>query len=126
MMFLAKVHNALHTPAVSAIPMTGLAAAPSVFGDIPIAGLTAPTLLGIFVLMMFTGKIWSNNAYQEKVKEAERWRSAYEAEREARIESDKQTTELLEVTKTTHAVITAMFHNSERFQLSGGTNVASE
>lgn len=92
---------------------------------IPIAGLTAPTLLGIFILMLFNGKIWTNAAYQEKSKEADQWRMAYEKERDARKESDAQSSELLELAKTTNHFITAVFQNSEQLRQSGGAYVAS-
>lgn len=86
---------------------------------IPLAALSAPTILGLAIVMLFTGKLWTNPAYQEKAKEAERWRLAYEAEREARKTSDEQTTELLEVTKATHAFITAVFHTGQQIRQSG-------
>lgn len=92
---------------------------------IPIAGLTAPALLGIAILMLLTGRLWTNNAYQEKCKESDHWRLAYEAERENRQTSDSQTAQLLEVTKTTHAFIVAVFSNSERIRQGGGPNVVS-
>lgn len=76
---------------------------------IPIVGLTAPGLLGIFVLLMFLGKIVPRATLIDKQKEADQWRAAYEAEREARVSSDAQTVELLEVSKTTHAISVAMF-----------------
>lgn len=86
---------------------------------IPIVGLTAPGLLGIAILMILTGKLWTNAAYQQKCQEAERWRLAYEAEREARGESEAGTKELLELAKTTQALITGVFTNSEHIRRSG-------
>lgn len=87
---------------------------------IPIAGLTAPTLLGLAILMLLNGKLWTNNAYQQKCKEADKWEQAYYAERQARHTSEKQTAELLELAKTTHSFIVATFKNSERIRQSGG------
>lgn len=92
---------------------------------IPIAGLTAPALLSIAVLMLFTGRLWTNSAYQEKVKESEQWREAFRKERESRITSDAQTAELLELAKTTHSFISAVFNNSERIRQSGGPDEVS-
>lgn len=92
---------------------------------IPIGGLTAPALLGLAILMLFTGKLWTNAAYQEKVAEAERWRLAYESEAKARAESDSQSKELLELGKTTHALITAVFTNSEYIRRSGEPDALS-
>ena len=91
---------------------------------LPIMGLTAPTLLGVVILMLFTGKLWTASAYNEKKEEAERWKTAYEKEQEARAASDKQTTELLELARTTNAFITAVFSNSEKIRQAGGTDVA--
>ena len=88
---------------------------------IPLTGLTAPALLSIVFLLFITGRIWTDKAYQEKAAEAERWRLAYEAEREARSTSDSQTRELLEVARTTQALITGVYTNSERIRQSGET-----
>ena len=88
---------------------------------IPIAGLTAPTLLGVAILLLFTGKLWTNNAYQQKAQECDRWREAYEKESEARRTANQQTIELLEVTKTTHHLVEALFQNVPISR--GGPNV---
>lgn len=90
---------------------------------LPIVGLTAPTLLGITILMLLTGRLWTNKAYEEKVKESNQWRGAFEKEHEARVASDAQVRELLELAKTTHALITAVFSNSEKMRQSGGSDV---
>lgn len=87
---------------------------------IPLSVLTPGALLGIAILMLFTGRLWTKAAYDEKVKEATQWRLAYEAEREARRTADSQTAELLELAKTTHSFMTAVFQNSERIRQSGG------
>lgn len=79
------------------------------FDGIPIIGLTAPALLGIFVLMIFLRKLVPEATYKEKIEEAEKWRLAYEAEREARAVSDGQTGELLELAKTSHQIMVAVF-----------------
>lgn len=94
---------------------------------IPISGLTAPAIVSIAILMLFTGKLWTNVAYQQKCKEADQWRMAYEAEREARKMSDDQTKELLELAKTTNSFMTAVFYNSEQIRQSkrGASDVAS-
>ena len=89
---------------------------------IPVVGLTAPGLLGLFVLLMFLGKIVPRSTLLDKQKEADQWREAYEAEREARASSDAQTVELLEVSKTTHAISMAMF-DAIRHQAGGNQYV---
>lgn len=88
---------------------------------IPIAGLTAPALLGISILMILTGKLWTNNAYQQKVQEADRWKEAYEKEREARSEANQQSRELLEVARTTRHIVEALFQTATNNR--GGTDV---
>lgn len=90
---------------------------------IPLSDLTAPTLLGIVVLMVLLGWLVPKAILKEKSVEAERWRLAYEAEREARNTSDAQTVELLELAKTTHNIIVAMFGTAERMGQSGGAGV---
>jgi hypothetical protein len=76
---------------------------------VPITGLTAPALLGIAVMMLLLGRIVPRSTFDEKAKEAEHWRLAYEKEREARATSDAQTVELLELAKTTHNLMVAVF-----------------
>src|SRR6185503_3040876 len=91
------------------------------FAGISIVSLTPSVLLGITVLMIFVGRLWTNSAYQEKCKEAERWRKAYETEKEARATSDAQTRELLEVGKSTYALLDAVFSTNEP-QSKGGAH----
>jgi len=78
---------------------------------VPLIGLTAPALLGIAILAIILGRLIPRWTYMEKVRECERWRQAYEVERDARATSNKQTIELLEVVKTNHTIITAIFKN---------------
>lgn len=85
---------------------------------VPVLGMSAPALVGLAVVLLLTGRIVPLSTYREKCKEAERWREAYEAEREARATSDGQTVELLEIAKTTHSIIAAMFGTSSRIRQS--------
>jgi len=97
------------------------------FEGIPVVGLTAPALLGITVLLLLMGRIVPRATMQDKIQEASDWKAAYEAEREARAKSDAQTVELLEVSKTTHAISAAMFDViRQRLGQSGGTDVLSK
>lgn len=89
------------------------------FLDIPVKDLTAPVLLGIGILMVLTGLLVPSRFYKAKSEESERWRLAFETEREARMTSDAQTSELLEGQKTSHALIVAIFKNSEAARESG-------
>ena len=87
-------------------------------------GLTAPALLGIAVLMLLLGHIVPRSILEDKKREASEWKAAYEAEREARAIIDRQTGELLEVSKTTHALTVAMFDVvRKKSQEAGDTDV---
>jgi hypothetical protein len=76
---------------------------------IPLVDLTAPALLGVAILLLLLGRLVPKAALDDKQREADQWRTAYEAEREARATSDAQTVQLLEVSKTTHDLTVAMF-----------------
>lgn len=80
---------------------------------ISIIGLTPAGLLLITVFFIMTGRLVPKSTYQEKVQEADRWRSAYEVEREARAITDAQTRELLEVAKTSAKFLEGVHANSE-------------
>lgn len=89
---------------------------------IPIAELTPAALLGIAVLFVFWGKLVPRSIVEDRAKEAELWRLAYEKEREARTLADSQTAQLLEVSRTTQKLIEAAFKTSEAIRKSGGTD----
>lgn len=83
---------------------------------VPLVGLTAPALLGIAILLLLLGRIVpkatlddKDRQIGDKAEEAERWRKAYETEREARALSNRQTIELLDVTKLTNTIVVAAF-----------------
>lgn len=86
---------------------------------IPIATLTPSALLGIFVLMLFLGKIVPRSTLQDKIEESNNWRKAYETEREARATSDAQTKELLELAKTNNKLVEGLFGAAQRVRESG-------
>ena len=95
-------------------------------GDLPVKDLSLGSLLGLAVLLIFLGRLIPSRTYNEKKQEAENWRNAYETERDARAVSDLQTVELLELAKTTKALIEAIVRNSSNGPPeSGGSNVAS-
>lgn len=93
-----------------------------------IYGVTAKDLsLSVIVLlavfMILTGAILPRWVYKQKDIESERWRQAYETEREARTTSDAQTSRLLEGQKSMTKLISAIFENSEKILAkSGGRN----
>lgn len=90
------------------------------FEGIPLSGLTSPALLGIAILMILSGRLYTKTAYDDKKEEADKWRLAYEAERTARQASDAQTAQLLELAKTTHAFMLAVFTHSKRVREDSG------
>jgi hypothetical protein len=89
-------------------------------GDVPVEKLSAPVLVGLIVLMILLRWLVPRATYKEKCQEAENWRQAYEAERDARAKSDAQTTELLELAKTTHNVLVSWFGTSTGLERTGG------
>lgn len=93
---------------------------------IPIIGLTAPTLLGIAVLLLLTGRLVPRSTLKDKDAEIERWRTAYETEREARIVSDNQTSKLLIAVETNRDVLTALLNVIKPSAESGGPSDAEE
>jgi len=84
------------------------------FEGIPIYTLTAPTLLGIAILLLLTGRIVPRSTLRDKALEVDKWREAYEKERDARSKSNAQTIELLETAKLTHKIVAAMFGSGGR------------
>jgi hypothetical protein len=95
---------------------------------VPLFGLTAPAILGIAVLMLMTGRLIPRSVFRDKHEESERWRMAYEAEREARLVSDNQTTKLLIAVETNRDVLLALFKalNSNYDESGDPPDVASE
>lgn len=90
---------------------------------IPLLGLSSPVLLGFAILLLLTGRLVPRLTYRDKAEEAERWRQAYETEREARALSNKQTIELLEVTRLTNDIVTAAFGSHGVIRPQGGSHV---
>lgn len=88
---------------------------------IPVKDLSITSLLGIAVLLIMFGRLVPWWLYRDKCKDGDRWREAYEAERAARLASDKQNAELLEVAKATYGILDALFVNTESSR-QGGTH----
>ena len=90
---------------------------------IPIVGLTAPTLLGVAILLILLGKLVPKPTHDQALEEARRWREAYEIERQSRQEAVDGMRELVEVAQTTHNVTAAMFDMvREHVRQTGGTS----
>ena len=90
----------------------------------PLVELTPAALLGVAILFLLMGKLVPKAIVDDKNREIDQWRDAYEKEREARTLADKQTAELLEVTRTTKQLIEAMFRSSETIRQSGDADVS--
>jgi hypothetical protein len=95
-----------------------------VLDGIPLGDLTAPGLLGVTVLMMLLGWIVPRKTLNDQIKQTEKWQTAYELERQSRVSSDSQTTELLEIVKATYSIVVAQ-DGSGRSRQSGEANVVS-
>ena len=90
-----------------------------IIDGIPVAGLSAPALLGLAVLLLLVGRIVPKRTLDDKAAEAEKWREAYETERESRQQVESHYMELQELAKTTHAVLVAMFDTIEKTRKGG-------
>lgn len=94
---------------------------------IPITGdMSAEYILGLAVLMVLIGWLVPKRTLTKQEQESEKWRLAYEAEREARKLSDSQTVQLLEVARTTHSILVAMHGTAERLRQSGASDDISQ
>lgn len=93
---------------------------------IPVVDFTAPTLLGIAILLLLLGRIVPVSFLRDKDAEAERWRLAYEDEKTARKIAEAQSKELLESAKTTHSLLTALFQSLEKLKQSGETDAVTK
>lgn len=69
---------------------------------------SAPALLGLAVFLVLTGKIPSKGAYEDCKRERDAWKEAYMTEREARTAADAQVSQLMELAKTSTAVIQSL------------------
>lgn len=81
--------------------------------------LTPAVLLGLAILLVFRGHLVPGPIFKtlvaewhtrlaEKDKAIERWQAAYENERNARQVSDQQTAELLNLARTTNALLSGL------------------
>ena len=92
------------------------------WGGIPFADMGPTALLALAIVLVLLGWLVPRGYYKDKSQEAERWRLAYEAEREARRISDAQTAQLLEQAKTTHQMVEAIFDASGYARRTGGAH----
>lgn len=98
------------------------------FMGIPVGDLTAPALVGIAVMMVFFGLLVPRWTYKEKAKESERWRLAFETERERANTADAQAAKVLEGQQTSHKLIEAIFEITSKARREAGDqgNVVSQ
>lgn len=89
---------------------------------INVKDLSLATLLGICVLLIIFGRLVPWWLYRDKSKDADRWREAYEAERESRLVLDKQNVELLEFAKASYSILDALFVNTTESSRQGGNH----
>ena len=88
--------------------------------DLGLTDLSASALLAVSVIFILTGRLVPRATLQDKGLEAERWRAAYEAERDARSTADAQTLQLIELARTTHDIVEVAFRPKYELRLSGG------
>lgn len=88
-------------------------------GGITFADLTSSTLVGAFVISILLGKLVPKTTLQDTMQERDRWREAYEAEREARGDAEAQTQELIERTRRLHDIL-SVNHGELESQLTEG------
>jgi hypothetical protein len=96
-----------------------------VFEGISFVDLTAPSLLGITVLLFLLGRIIPRQTLLDQKKETDTWREAYFVERDARAAADAQTKELLELSKTTNEIVVGVLGHEYSHHKAGGSHVAS-
>src|SRR5678815_384864 len=93
------------------------------FDGIPVLDYSAPTLVGITVILLLLGYIVPRKTLNDKAKECKEWKDAYEKERDSRILAAAQTTELLELAKTTHEILDAAFNAPGRHRSPPGLSL---
>ncbi len=86
---------------------------------IPITDLSIPTLLGIGILLIMFGRLVPWWFYKQKAEESEKWRLAFESEKEARIATVAQTQKLIDVTEDIHSIVVAVFRGAELTRQTG-------
>lgn len=78
-----------------------------IFG-VPVAGLTAPVLLGIGILLILTGRLVPRRTYDDALRDRDRWQAAHSVSEEARLTQTRQLDAVLEVGETVKQVMTAL------------------
>lgn len=109
----------IHHPfyATASVVAVVLQATDITIDGVPLVGLTAPTILGIFFIMFMRGDIIPGKVHRERVQdykeEAEAWKKAHDISENARSILNRQNSELIEVGKTVQAIAHAIRVNIE-------------
>lgn len=93
---------------------------------VPVADLTAPTLLGVAILLILFGRLVPKPYLVDKQKECDKWREAYELERVARAISNEQTEKLLEVALATRDIVVETFGSGGPLRNGGEADVVQD
>lgn len=83
---------------------------------ISVRDLTPLGVVLICAMLVFLGYLVPRYIYKEKKEEASYWRKAYETSELSRQLSDSQKMELLELAKTTNAIVVATLGTAERLR----------
>lgn|SRR5688572_24911388 len=95
-----------------------------IFG-IPIGIWGPSSLLAFAILLLLTGRLWTDRAYRELKQDRDTWKEACKASELARAEAFAQNAQLFEQGKATHAIVEAMFGVLKSTSQSGGNRHAS-
>lgn len=75
---------------------------------IPVAGLTAPALVSIGILLIMTGRLVPRRTYDDALRDRDRWQEAHSVSEEARLTQTRQLDAVLEVGETVKQVMNAL------------------
>lgn len=75
---------------------------------IPLGELTAPTLLGIAIVLILRGSLVPRKTHDDIINDRNQWREAHRISEEARLAQTKQLDAVLEVGETVKNVMTAL------------------
>jgi hypothetical protein len=81
---------------------------------IPYVTLSAPALVGIFVLLVATGRLVPRRTYDDKAHEAGEWRTEARIKDQQLMEKDKQLRHMSEVGETVKAIMRSMEEKAAR------------
>jgi len=77
----------------------------TLFGGVPLIGLSAPVLLGLAVLFIMRGNLVPRSTLEDVKKERDEWRQSHSISETARIESMRQVDTLIEKSAHTDQIL---------------------